>query len=54
VKTGITGETDIEVASGLNENDKIVTGPFRQLRNLTTGTAVKPETETAKTDKEKN
>lgn len=44
VQTGITGETDIEVISGLNENDKIVTGPFRQLRTLKAGTAVKEET----------
>ncbi len=43
VKTGITGETDIEVLSGLNENDKIVIGPFRQLRTLKSGTAVKQE-----------
>jgi HlyD family secretion protein len=54
VKTGITGETDIEVLSGLNENDKIVIGPFRQLRNLTTGTAVKAETEPNKNEKAKN
>ncbi|MBL8151568.1 MAG: HlyD family secretion protein [Blastocatellia bacterium] len=43
VKTGITGETEIEVLSGLNENDQIVIGPFRQLRTLKTGTAVKAE-----------
>lgn len=54
VKTGITGETDIEVLSGLNENDKIVIGPFRQLRNLSTGTAVKLETGPAKNDEKKN
>jgi HlyD family secretion protein len=54
VKTGITGETDIEVLSGLNEKDQIVIGPFRQLRNLSTGTAVKAEAEPNKNEKEKS
>lgn len=44
VKTGITGDTDIEVLSGLNDNDKIVIGPFRQLRNLKSGMPIKQET----------
>lgn len=45
VKTGITGDTDIEITSGLTEADKIITGPFRQLRNLKSGTPVKEEEE---------
>ncbi|MEW6730035.1 MAG: HlyD family efflux transporter periplasmic adaptor subunit [Acidobacteriota bacterium] len=45
VKTGITGETEIEILEGLNENEKIIIGPFRQLRNLKSGMAVKPESE---------
>jgi HlyD family secretion protein len=52
VKTGITGDTDIEVLEGLKEADQIVTGPFRQLRNLKSGTAVKQET--TKANKEKD
>jgi HlyD family secretion protein len=41
VKTGITGVTDIEVLSGLAENDEIVTGTFRALRSLKPGARVK-------------
>jgi HlyD family secretion protein len=41
VKTGITGVTDIEVLSGLNEEDEIVTGSFRALRSLKPGARVK-------------
>ena len=41
VTTGITGSTDIEVLSGLKEGDQIVTGRYRILRGLKSGTAVK-------------
>jgi HlyD family secretion protein len=41
VTTGITGSTDIEVLSGLKEGDQIVTGRYRILRALKSGTAVK-------------
>jgi HlyD family secretion protein len=34
VKTGITGATDIEVLSGLNESDQIVTGSYKVIRTL--------------------
>jgi HlyD family secretion protein len=34
VKTGIIGETDIEVTDGLKENDEIVTGSYKTLRTL--------------------
>jgi HlyD family secretion protein len=43
VKTGITGITDIEVLSGLNEGDEIVTGSYRALRTLRPGARVKKE-----------
>jgi HlyD family secretion protein len=45
VTTGITGATDVEVTSGLTEGEEIVTGPFRTLRALKTGTLVKRDTE---------
>ena len=32
VETGITGATDIEVSSGLNEGDEIVTGSYKVIR----------------------
>ena len=40
VTTGITGATDIEVLGGLKEGDQIVTGRYRILRALKSGTAV--------------
>lgn len=50
VTTGITGATDIEVLSGLKQDDEIVTGRYQILRNLKSGTIVKrdntPVTET--------
>jgi HlyD family secretion protein len=41
VTTGITGATDIEVLSGLKAGDEIVTGRYKTLRTLKSGTAVK-------------
>ncbi|MGH9936442.1 MAG: efflux RND transporter periplasmic adaptor subunit [Blastocatellia bacterium] len=43
VETGITGENDIEIKSGLNEGQEIVTGPYRQLRTLKNDQAIKRE-----------
>ncbi|MGE0132689.1 MAG: efflux RND transporter periplasmic adaptor subunit [Blastocatellales bacterium] len=43
VETGITGENDIEIKSGLNEGQEIVTGPYRQLRTLKADQAIKRE-----------
>ena len=42
VKIGIAGEDDFEVLSGLAEGQKIVTGPFRVLRELKDGAQVEP------------
>lgn len=48
VQTGIIGSTDIEVTSGLNPGEEVVTGRFKVLRTLHSGTRVKrdntPET----------
>ena len=41
IATGVTGATDIEVLSGLKDGDEIVTGRYRILRTLKSGTAVK-------------
>jgi HlyD family secretion protein len=43
VTTGITGATDTEVLSGLKEGDEIVTGRYRILRSLKSGTIVKQD-----------
>jgi HlyD family secretion protein len=45
VTTGITGATDIEVLSGVTEGEEIVTGPFKTLRGLKSGSLVKRDTE---------
>ncbi len=44
VATGITGATDIEVLSGLQEGEEIVTGPYMTLRGLKGGTPLKRDT----------
>jgi HlyD family secretion protein len=44
VTTGITGTTDIEVLSGLTDGQEIVTGPFKTLRVLKSGSLVKRDT----------
>jgi len=41
VATGITGQTEIEVLSGLKEGEEIVTGSYKILRTLKTDTKVK-------------
>ena len=37
VKTGISGVTDIEVTSGLQEGEEIVIGSYKALRTLKPG-----------------
>jgi HlyD family secretion protein len=41
VETGITGSTDIEVLSGLNEGDQIVTGTYQVIRTIANDAQVK-------------
>jgi HlyD family secretion protein len=43
VATGITGATDIEVLTGLNEGDQIVTGTYKVIRTLRNAAKVKVE-----------
>jgi HlyD family secretion protein len=49
VTTGVTGTTDIEVLSGIHQGDEIVTGRYKILRTLKSGTAVKRDTAPAAT-----
>src|SRR5256885_2608664 len=44
VTTGITGESDIEITSGLSAGTEVVTGPSRVLKTLRDGTVVKRQT----------
>ena len=52
VKTGVTGATEIEILDGLKQGDEIVTGRYKILRSLKSGTPVKrdntPESEAEK------
>jgi HlyD family secretion protein len=41
VKTGIAGDSDIEVIENLQENEEIITGSFQTLRTIKDGTFVK-------------
>jgi HlyD family secretion protein len=50
VTTGITGATDIEVLSGLSDDQEIVTGPYKTLRVLKGGSLLKRDTVKPVTD----
>lgn len=43
VETGITGESDIQIISGLSEDMEVITGPSRVLNTLKEGTVVKKQ-----------
>ena len=43
VVTGIMSETDVEILKGVSQNERVVTGPFRVLRDLKDGQKVKEE-----------
>ena len=44
VETGITGDTEIEIVSGLEAGQEVVTGPFRVLREIEDGDSARRET----------
>jgi HlyD family secretion protein len=46
VKTGIMGETDIEIVSGVAEGDELVTGSYKTLRSLKNEARIKVEDKT--------
>ena len=52
VTTGITGVTDIEILSGLQEGDEIITGSYKTLRTLKPDARVKVDNSTAKAPEE--
>jgi HlyD family secretion protein len=37
VKTGISDETQVEIVSGVQPGEKVITGPYRSLRDLDDG-----------------
>jgi HlyD family secretion protein len=54
ITTGITGSTDIEVLGGLKVGDEIVTGRYRVLRGLKSGTPVKVDNTVEVTEADKS
>jgi HlyD family secretion protein len=48
VKTGIVGETDLELLEGLKEGEEVVTGSYKTLRTLKDEAKVKTETKKEK------
>jgi HlyD family secretion protein len=45
VKTGLAGDTNIEIVSGVSAGQQIITGPFRALRDLKDGAKVREQKE---------
>ncbi|MGA8619153.1 MAG: efflux RND transporter periplasmic adaptor subunit [Candidatus Sulfotelmatobacter sp.] len=52
VITGIAGTSDIEVVNGLNEGDEIVTGSYKILRTIRSGSGVKIDNSVPKKEDE--
>jgi HlyD family secretion protein len=52
VATGIAGTSDIEVLNGLNEGDEVITGSYKVLRTLRSGSSVKIDNSAPKKEDE--
>jgi HlyD family secretion protein len=52
ITTGIAGTTDIEVINGLSEGDEIVTGSYKTLRTIRSGSGVKIDNSVPKKEDE--
>jgi HlyD family secretion protein len=52
VTTGIAGNSDIEVVSGLKEGDEVITGSYKILRTLRSGSSVKVDNSAPKKEEE--
>jgi len=52
VSTGITGTSDIEVVNGLSEGDEVITGSYKVLRTLRSGSSVKIDNSVPKKEEE--
>jgi HlyD family secretion protein len=52
VTTGITGTSDIEVLDGLKEGDEVITGSYKVLRTLRSGSSVKIDNSVPKKEDE--
>jgi HlyD family secretion protein len=52
VTTGIAGTSDLEVLTGLSEGDEVITGSYKILRTLRSGSSVKVDNSTPKKEDE--
>ncbi len=52
VATGITGTNDIEVLDGLHEGDEVITGSYKILRTLRSGSSIKVDNSVPKKEDE--
>src|SRR3984957_8849887 len=52
VTTGVTGTSDIEILDGLNEGDEVITGSYKVLRTLRSGSGVKIDNSVPKKEEE--
>ncbi len=52
VTTGVTGTSDIEILNGLNEGDEVITGSYKVLRTLRSGSGVKIDNSVPKKEDE--
>lgn len=52
VKTGISSDSDQQILEGLNEGEKVVIGPYRELRKMADGDLVKEADPSDKDDEE--
>jgi HlyD family secretion protein len=52
ITTGLSGDSNIEITSGVSDGQEIVTGPFRALRELKDGTKIRKQEELKKDDKD--
>ena len=52
VTTGVAGTTDIEVVDGLREGDEVITGSYKVLRTLRSGSSVKVDNSVPKKEDE--
>jgi len=50
IATGITGTSDIEVLNGLSDGDEIITGSYKVLRTIRSGSSVKIDNSVPKKD----
>jgi HlyD family secretion protein len=50
ITTGIKGDQEIEIKSGLSEGEEIITGPYKTLRTLKEGDRVRREARPAQTE----